>query len=909
MTAPVPAIQLPDLLQGQWTSVLILTYGVDLDFLERRVLSQLPRVPLRVVLADGVRLAHQFADAARTGQSVRQANRSCLIGPIRHHRAAHAKAILLMSKSDGLLLVGSGNLGHDGYATSGEMWHAFAYQDDRREHLAEFVVLRDLVDGLRRDGKLDPPTSQMLDAVWGQVAWLPQPGSPLPEGVHPPTVRHNLVTPLIDQLAAAVAGDIETVTMYAPFHDVNCAAVSTVLDRFRPRTLQLLLTRDTSVDGERLAEVLAAAAPGATCHKLEVRDAPTTYVHAKWIHLVTADREIVLSGSANLSYSALLASAVDGNVELGIVTVRPRGGFNDLYAPLTLSEIDSPTDLGVTYDSNPDEVDDPTEVALSWSRLDGNVLTLVFDRLDGEVTLTLTSGGATLDVARVDRDAVTLTAVLSPDGAARVAAGGPVHVILGGAHILDCVTWPYQLVTLKGRLERSANREVLATTGTIPDDEAELLQLLRELDGTLIFDTVTAWRVASAGAAADARDDDENSLRWEDLDWDRIRRDPRYGAYRPGATQGILDRTDVEVIMASIAGRLGALGVEAGDDLAIPGDTSTADDADGGATDEEDGDDEDAAARRIAVTVRVRMAFNRFIRRYTAATIDRGFIDELGLMLTIYNAAIFNHLLHQLLVKEAADLEATVTAQLATWEMLWGNGSGSAGLLADMEGDERVAATNILDDARTRTTVLRAVAQLAERELSDDLRRRLRLVVRRLIVNDLFDLETDIAARPDAESAQTVAQLTALANLMGMTGGNEVAEYVLASLSTTRSEVDWRNDVVKRLDGTTGKRATRRTTTLVVRGKVDDLTIETVKAALARFVAATNFSDPGRDYWRIQFEGNKGWVGFWDATAGLGSVFTDTDEDEDFASLTPHWPDWVVRLKAIETRLKPALSA
>ena len=100
-------------------------------------------------------------------------NRTCLIGPIRHHRAAHAKAIFLSNPTEGLLLVGSGNLGHEGYASPGELWHVFAYRYDRREHLAEFMTLRHLVDGLAHSEALDPPTSQMLDLVWTHSTWLP----------------------------------------------------------------------------------------------------------------------------------------------------------------------------------------------------------------------------------------------------------------------------------------------------------------------------------------------------------------------------------------------------------------------------------------------------------------------------------------------------------------------------------------------------------------------------------------------------------------------------------------------------------------------------------------------------------------------------------------------------------------
>ena len=547
--ASTPSIRVPDLLQGAWTSVLVLTYGVDLGFLERRLLSQLHRVPLRVVLADAGRLTRRYQEAAQTGQRLSMANRTCLIGPIHHHRAAHAKAIFLSNPTEGLLLVGSGNLGHDGYASPGELWHVFAYRDDRREHLAEFMNLRHLVDGLAQSQALDPPTSQMLDLVWAHSTWLPA-----PDAYTRAAVRHNMQSPLIEQLADAVDFDVDVATVYAPFHDADCAAVSAVLNRFRPKRLRLLVTRNTSVDTDRLDEIIAAT-DGITCEHLEIRDEPVTFVHAKWIHLAGAHREAMLTGSANLSRSALLSAAAHGNIELGIISVRDAGGFDGLYEPLNLTELASPSELDLSFQSDADEVDDPAAPSLLWSRLDRSELTLAFTSLAPDSALSLTASDRPVGIVRVDRNDGTLTVLLDPADAARLADGGPIWVSLSGPHEISTVTWPYQLSALKARLERTTNRDLLAKTGALPEEDAELLLVLRELEGTLIFDTVTAWRVANAGGAAEPLPQDQSSMRWEDLDWDRIRRDPRYGAYQYRGSRGAIEHTDIEVVLASIAGR------------------------------------------------------------------------------------------------------------------------------------------------------------------------------------------------------------------------------------------------------------------------------------------------------------------------------------------------------------------
>src|SRR5215211_4315452 len=96
--AATASLVLPELIQGPWTSLVVLTYGADLTFFDSHLLRQLSHVPLRVILADGRCLAETLRGDAATGQLHRHANRSYLVAPIRHARPAHAKVVLLTSK-------------------------------------------------------------------------------------------------------------------------------------------------------------------------------------------------------------------------------------------------------------------------------------------------------------------------------------------------------------------------------------------------------------------------------------------------------------------------------------------------------------------------------------------------------------------------------------------------------------------------------------------------------------------------------------------------------------------------------------------------------------------------------------------------------------------------------------------
>jgi hypothetical protein len=80
---------------------------------------------------------------------------------------------------------------------------------------------------------------------------------------------------------------------------------------------------------------------------LEVAAEPGTYIHAKWVHLRGETREVLLTGSANLSRSALLQQGTDGNIETGVITVAEPGGFACLYDPLRRTPIGNVASLGL----------------------------------------------------------------------------------------------------------------------------------------------------------------------------------------------------------------------------------------------------------------------------------------------------------------------------------------------------------------------------------------------------------------------------------------------------------------------------------------------------------------------------------------------------------------------------------
>ena len=106
--------------------------------------------------------------------------------------------------------------------------------------------------------------------------------------------------------------------------------------------------------------------------------------------------------------------------------------------------------------------------------------------------------------------------------------------------------------------------DLLRKTGSLDlevDDE-DLTALLDELDAALIIDRQSVWRLAGRSVPANTGDSDGPRLRWEDLDFDALRRHPKLAQYQSamGRRTDRPEATDLQVILAAIAERFHGIG-------------------------------------------------------------------------------------------------------------------------------------------------------------------------------------------------------------------------------------------------------------------------------------------------------------------------------------------------------------
>jgi hypothetical protein len=896
---PCPSVVIPDLLQGQWTAALICSFGANLLFFETRLMTQLAQVPLRIILADDRQLASTLSEAARTGQRHRLANKAYVAAPIRHPRAAHGKLVLLLGPASGRLIVGSGNLGYDGYASPGELWHVFAYSDDQPQHLSEFAAARAFIDGLASRQLLDPPVVELLHTTWGAATWLP------PAPAAPATICSNLDRPLIRQLRDRVPDPVASLVAHAPFHDADCAALHELIAIFNPCQVSLLVTDATSADPAAIKQALGGD-PKRTIELIRVRDEPAAFVHAKWVHLIHPDTETLLTGSANLSRAALLRSSSAGNIEIGVISVGPPGTFDGLYAHLQCERVNDASALSISYHgSNEDDAGIVPCLSALWSRLDGDTLSITFsDVMPGGMTLSLEDhAGRTLAVVSALVDGETVIVKLDKESADRLAEGGRVSIRIGSDPGQLWFTWPYQLSHLRGRLDKAGQRERLPAIADLPQQDAELYELLRELDQTLIIDRESAWRIADPGCAPEADDGKQEPIRLEDLDWDRIRRDPRYGGYFTRGRPAGLPPTDIQVILAAIAGRLGDLGLATARPDAED-EENLAHEGDAGVSSESEGTDEDLEdeliRRRLPVSTRTRMAFDRFVRRYASALSDTAFIDELGPVPAATNAVIFGHLLSRLLERGAVSPRRAIDAQIATWQFLWRNDQLPARTQhPDAETSEAVR--RILSDAEARTTTLQGLVASLDHAVEDDTVIALRDTARYLLTDTQFGLNAALLSTAAGGESMAPGFLDALAQVAEPVTAGEIMDYVLAPHRIPRSSAEWRTEQVRRPGR--AKATGYQSTTFVISTPVENLSVQRARELLERVAAAACLARHDTTYARVRFEGNGKAVAYWDADARSGLVMIDDKTEEDLESFAPVWPDWHARVDELQAQL------
>lgn|SRR6266566_1181155 len=322
-------IRLLDYFKARWQVFWATTYTFEPRDFEDFLLFRLGQPPLNAtVLADFRRLQVVYDSAARQGEgwSMRRINSDYLVRGVPWPTGAfHPKTYFMGDKSQGVLLVGSGNLGLSGLDGGKEVFVAFDSGTPNGD--AAIAVWRDWMQDIVAGLAQDVVTQRWHDAIH-RVPWI---GSCRPEGS---LLTTNYSKPFIDQIKGMVDFGVESLHVLAPFYDQGAQALLQLVSALKPGRLHLYVSGTTSVDGGKLQHALGSWQDRSTVHWFEGSE----FIHAKLIGVVGRESGLIFSGSPNLSTRALCAVAASGNMEVEVLCRTSPDAVINCFAPPGIRE-------------------------------------------------------------------------------------------------------------------------------------------------------------------------------------------------------------------------------------------------------------------------------------------------------------------------------------------------------------------------------------------------------------------------------------------------------------------------------------------------------------------------------------------------------------------------------------------
>lgn len=713
------ALEIPEQLKGPWDHLLIMTYGADLSFFERTLWQQLAgRCRNKIILADGQHYLEACALYARKEGLVNHLNQSYIAAGIFGPRVAHAKLLFLTNAEQGRLLVGSGNLGWQGYASGGEMFALYEYGNANNEALPAFLAVYELINGLVRLHYLNATVEKRLERLWEQTPWLFQSTSSSEK-----PVRHNLTQSFLEQLQREVNGDaVEELWVLTPFYDKEALALAQLLKVLQPRRATLLVQEGkTSVDPEALQRVADAASCPCEIRAFTFNDNP--YVHAKYYLLKLADRAICLQGSPNLSQVAFLLPVPQGNVELANILTGPRDAFDDLLEALEIDATPTrPTLLKLAYQ------DQTTAESLSgeiW-RITGGVwqerqLILYFqgkfpDLQNAE--LVIADNAFPLQVRKLETQALEL--VLADGAATLLSRLVPLLIRWRGPSAIreSNPIFVYNQAALNMALEASTEGGKLDRIGDLDLDDKEIEELLGDLSETLIVDRRSVWQLANRNIPSTVEEgDNARHLDYADIDYEKLRQHPKVQQYLFGAERGRgYARSRLQIILDSIAAHFRQY-QPASATLMGSADTDLEEEEDIPIQEPVQASDE-RQSHSWSARQRISRMLKRFVQRYLRGLRSPDFQDFVGSEVITKNYLIFTHLLWKFFAKDWVEPEFILDAFVETWSMFWGD-EEHLGYFHQLLSEEQLQALQQLEEYSNGSVFLAAFyygAQLATHE-------------------------------------------------------------------------------------------------------------------------------------------------------------------------------------------------
>ncbi|MFL9910443.1 hypothetical protein [Paraburkholderia sp. RL17-337-BIB-A] len=481
--------------QGGFDASLITTFNASLPFYEEVVLRRLVAAGCQqnIVLMDHAQCAVSWQSEATRP---RLAGAAYSLLPVKVSGAFHPKVCILAGKKKAAILVGSHNL-----------------------TLSGFGYNREITNWVQVSGSADKEGGALLGAVWGMVrewielvqgdvpsslieAVLSFSQSVAPLSVSEPPAETIAIhqrpggSSLIDQIGSRVQGEVRRICVTGAFFDSDLAFVDHLHERWPqadivvgidPDTVHMPSTREVHARFVDARPLWAKSDKGGN-----------KYLHAKalYIEQAPANRNVLISGSANPSRPAWMGTRTSANVEAVVFRMGSEAestaealGLSAMFAlqPLSAAELEATAVRSVAESTDTVETHERFWIGVATSAHELQISTYGVDMEVDSVNL-LTDGQEILqsDIA------VTLTgAVLSVPVAVDMKFVRSCDVFFEGERVARAmIAHPHML----SAATKSSHRQVRDALGALDPSGETISDMLKAVENA-IFDASTEEEV------------------------------------------------------------------------------------------------------------------------------------------------------------------------------------------------------------------------------------------------------------------------------------------------------------------------------------------------------------------------------------------------------------------------------
>ncbi len=689
-------LKLPELFKGEWENLLILTYGADIPFFENSLWRQFSnRCRNKIVLADAhcyLQACKQYADNGL----VRFLNQRYVVDGIFIPQSAHAKLILLTNREKGRLIVGSGNLGIDGYASGGELFTHYEYNEKSPDTLPVFLSTWEFVQEMIARGYVGASVIPYLRHLHSQTPWLFQAAkSDFNQ------IRHNLTTNFLAQMKEVAQGEeFDELWILSPFYDEKAYALKQLLSVLSPKKVTILIQAGrTSLDPDALQKVVDGFSGKCSIHTFRLKeDNSNTYVHAKLYLAKTKKQAICFQGSPNLSQVAMLLTAPSGNIELANLSIGAPGDFDYLFENL---EIDPETSALQTLNLSFDKPDPDEEITGTGWHLTGGSWqeTKLLLHFHGDLpdisAFKVKIGTLTFPIQVLNRGEKTVEIRLPDEAKSLLTSPVPVSIVLNGDEQESNPVFVCNTAALNREMLEVVTDELeIEEIGDLDLDDETLERLLGELEAALVIDRRSVWQMAGK-TLPKIDDDDDEALRldYSEIDYEQLRRHPKILHYLGGVHGGdqpYYSKSRLQIILNAITDHFnGLVNIATGQNpINVITEAVVTEATEFETEQEREEEDKEKQRRRRTARARVRQILKNFIKRYIRGIKSQDFQELAGFDVMARNYIIFSHLLWRLFAKDWIEPEFIIESYLKIWQLFWGD-KKNAGYYSQLDEKER----------------------------------------------------------------------------------------------------------------------------------------------------------------------------------------------------------------------------